>query len=570
MSVLRRIKFKLIYLITTPFRLFRQRTIVQLMVSHVAVVLLTFLLLNVFAVAVLVGWLPGRSLVGFESASQDFFLGERTRSLALWIDTDDIVEQYGALDGPEARAELDRLLQMIVNNEVPGYVTESASNPASRGIIAFGVPEAALITDPEGTILATSDPALGEVGQPAHSITSGVTRNAILEALEQRERAANPEATTVTVRATGDITSAAAPIFNESQEIDGYLVFKGYPLPTIFAQARGELLKTTILAVLQTSGIYVIPAMLVALPFAYWQSRSTSRRLERLANLADAFADGDLHTRIRVTRRDEIGRLAERFNEMGVRIEQDARSRRAFLSNVSHELRTPVAVIQGTVERLQEKRCKTPEEAEQAIALVSLETQNLSRLIDDLSTLGRLEEAKLRLDLQPVDAHEIVDMAVKGLKNMAWSQRKVSVENIVPPDLPPVFADPGRLRQVVHNLLFNALRHTPEGGLVVVQGAVGGDMVEISVSDTGIGIPPEKLDEIFNRYYQVEIAKRVREGSGLGLHIVRQLVEAQGGTITVDSVVGKGTTFRFTVPLAPKQSHRAPLRLSRREPAAER
>src|SRR5690606_24819712 len=132
------------------------------------------------------------------------------------------------------------------------------------------------------------------------------------------------------------------------------------------------------------------------------------------------------------------------------------------------------------------------------------------------------------------------------------------------------FADPGRLRQVVHNLLFNALRHTPEGGLVVVQGAVGGDMVEISVSDTGIGIPPEKLDEIFNRYYQVEIAKRVREGSGLGLHIVRQLVEAQGGTITVDSVVGKGTTFRFTVPLAPKQSHRAPLRLSRREPAAER
>lgn len=570
MSVLRRIKFKLIYLITTPFRLFRQRTIVQLMVSHVAVVLLTFLLLNVFAVAVLVGWLPGRSLVGFESASQDFFLGERTRSLALWIDTDDIVEQYGALDGPEARTELDRLLQMIVNNEVPGYVTESASNPASSGIIAFGVPEAALITDPEGTILATSDPALGEVGQPAHSITSGVTRNAILEALEQRERAANPEATTVTVRATGDITSAAAPIFNESQEIDGYLVFKGYPLPTIFAQARGELLKTTILAVLQTSGIYVIPAMLVALPFAYWQSRSTSRRLERLANLADAFADGDLHTRIRVTRRDEIGRLAERFNEMGVRIEQDARSRRAFLSNVSHELRTPVAVIQGTVERLQEKRCKTPEEAEQAIALVSLETQNLSRLIDDLSTLGRLEEAKLRLDLQPVDAHEIVDMAVKGLKNMAWSQRKVSVENIVPPDLPPVFADPGRLRQVVHNLLFNALRHTPEGGLVVVQGAVGGDMVEISVSDTGIGIPPEKLDEIFNRYYQVEIAKRVREGSGLGLHIVRQLVEAQGGTITVDSVVGKGTTFRFTVPLAPKQSHRAPLRLSRREPAAER
>ncbi|HYH12055.1 MAG TPA: HAMP domain-containing sensor histidine kinase [Thermomicrobiales bacterium] len=567
MSVLRRVKYKLLYLITTPYRLFRQRTIVQLMVSHVAVVLLTFLLLNVFAVAVLVGWLPGRTLIGFETASQDFFLGERTRSLALWIDTDDVVEQYGALDTPEARAELDRVLEMIVNNEVPGYITDHASNLASGGIIAFGVPEAAVITDDAGTILATSDPTLGAVGQPASTITNGATRSAILDAVSAGERSDNPENVGVTVQVSGDITSAAAPIFNEDEGIDGYLVFKGYPLPVIFEQARGEILRDTILAVLQTSGIYAIPAILVALPFAYWQSRTTSRRLERLANLADAFADGDLHTRIRVSRRDEIGRLAERFNEMGSRIEQEARSRRAFLSNVSHELRTPVAVIQGTIERLQDKRCETPEEAEQAVALVNLETHNLTRLIDDLSTLGRLEEAKLRLDLQSTDAHEIVDMAVNGLKNMAWTQRKVSVENIVPTDLPAVFADPGRLRQVVHNLLFNALRHTPEGGLVVVQGAVGGDMVEISVSDTGIGIPPEKLKEIFNRYYQVEMAKRVREGSGLGLHIVQQLVEAQGGTISVDSTVGKGTTFRFTVPLAPKQSHRTPLRLARRDPA---
>lgn len=565
MSFLRRLKYKLLYIITTPFRLFRQRTVVQLMVSHVAVVLLTFLLLNVFAVAVLLGWLPGRSLIGFETASQDFFLGERTRSLALWIDTDDITQQYGSLDSPEGRAELDRLLDMIVNNEVPGYVTEDASSPGPGGIIAFGVPEAAFITDATGTILATSDPSMGTVGQPASTISNGLTRGVLLDAVSNGERSDNAKDVSVTVQVSGDVTSAAAPIFNDEEGIDGYLVFKGYPLPTIFEQARGQILRDTVLAVLQTSGIYVIPAIMVALPFAYWQSRTTSRRLERLANLADAFADGDLHTRIRVSRRDEIGRLAERFNEMGVRIEHDARSRRAFLSNVSHELRTPVAVIQGTIERLQDKRCKTPEEAEQAIALVNLETHNLTRLIDDLSTLGRLEEAKLRLDLQPVDAYEIVDMAVKGLKNMAWTQRKVSVENIVPTDLPAVFADPGRLRQIVHNLLFNALRHTPEGGLVVVQGAVGGDVVEISVSDTGIGIPPEKLDQIFNRYYQVEIAKRVREGSGLGLHIVQQLVEAQGGTISVDSTVGKGTTFRFTVPLAPKQSHRTPLRLARRD-----
>ena len=557
MTFLRHLFSKLLYLIDTPVRLFRQRTIVQLMVSHVAVVLLTFVLLNVIAVAVLVGWMPGRSLIGLETASQDFFLGERTRSLALWIDTDDITAQYGSLDTPEAQAEMERLLRMIVNNEVPGYETSGASNPAAGGIISFGVPQAAFITDAGGRILATTDPALAPVGEPVSGVTDTAVRDALIDAVDEQRDRRRPGGVSYSVQVDGDITGAAAPIFNEQETIDGFLAFQGYPLPVIFEQARSEIIGETAMAVLRTSWIYAIPALLVAVPFAYLQARSTSRRLERLANLADAFADGDLHTRIRVSRRDEVGRLAERFNEMGVRIEEDARARRAFLSNVSHELRTPVAIIQGTVERLHERKCTTGAEAEQAISLVTLESHNLTRLIDDLSTLGRLEEAKLRLELQPVDAHAVVGVAVTGLKQMAWTQRKVSIENIVPTDLPPAFADPGRLRQVVHNLLFNALRHTPEGGLIVVQGAISGDTMELSVSDTGVGIPPEKLKEVFTRYYQVEMPQRVREGSGLGLHIVQQLVEAQGGTITVESAVGKGTTFRFTLPLASGNTSKA-------------
>lgn len=556
MSLLRTAISKLLCLLWTPIRLFRQRAIVQLMVSHVAVVLITFLLLNAVVVAVIVGWLPGRSLIGLEIASQDFLLGERTRSLAFWIDTEDIIEEYGSLDTPEAQAELDRLLSMIVNNEVPGYSSETASVSDTGGLIAFGLPKAAVIVGTDGTVLATSDASLGEVGQPASAVTDPAVRDALVESIELHGNPDESTGASFTVRVDGDVTGAAAPIFDDNEVTDAYLAFQGYPLPEVFETARKEILRETSLAVLTTSWIYLAPAILVAIPFAYWQSRSTSRRLERLAHLADAFADGDLHTRVRVSRHDEIGRLAERFNEMGVQIEEDARSRRAFLSNISHELRTPVAIIQGTVERLQSRNGDSTAEIERAISLVNLEAQNLTRLIDDLSTLGRLEEAKLRLDLHPVDVHALVGDTVKELKAMAWSQRKVSMENIVPPDLPPAFADAGRLRQIIHNLLFNALRHTPEGGLIVVQAATSGDMMEISVSDTGIGIPPETLEQVFNRYFQVERHKRNREGSGLGLFIVQQLVEAQGGTISVDSTVGKGTTFRFTLPISATSTSR--------------
>ena len=533
------------HIVTKPFRLYRQRTIFQLVASHLAVVLITFILLNVLAVAVITGWLPGRDLVGLEQASQDFYLGERTRGHASWIDTDQLIAEYGSLD---AQAELDRLLRIIVANEVPGYNPPEAVD-ADRSI-ALGIPDAAVITDPTGVVIATSDPALGQIGDAAWEITGPAVSDAITASMRLEGGPDDSSGVAYTMRISGDVTGAAAPIFNGDGGVAGYLAFQGYPLPAIYSQVRTEILKETALAVVTTSWIYIIPAVLVALPFAWLQSRGTSRRLEKLAHLADAFADGDLHTRIRVVKRDEIGRLAERFNEMGSRIETGDREHRAFLSNVSHELRTPVAIIQATVERLQDRKCETAEEATQAIDLVNLETRNLTRLIDDLSTLGRLEEATLRLDLQPVCVYGVADEAVSGLKKLAWTQRKVSVENIVSPDLPHAFGDSSRLRQIIHNLLFNALRHTPEGGLVVVRAGLVGDEIEICVSDTGIGMPPETLERIFDRYYQAELATRSHDGSGLGLHIVQQLVQAQGGKITVESEVGKGTTFMFTLPRA--------------------
>jgi signal transduction histidine kinase len=538
-------------LLTAPVRRFRQRTIAQLMVSHVAVVLITFLLLNVLVFAVMLGWLPGRQLFGLQDASQDMFLGERTRAMAVWLDVDDIIAEHGSLDAPAAREALDAQLARIITNDVPGYELSESATAGSVNAY-WGVPRVALATDATGVVVASTDPDVAAPGEPIEEIGRAGLRRAIGHSMDLDGKPDPWSGIAYSITIEGDVTSAATPIFTRDGTIVGYLAFQGYPLPEILSDARTQVLREIASSLLKTSWIYLIPAILVAIPFAYLQARSTSRRLERLAHLADAFADGDLHTRLKITRRDEIGRLAERFNEMGIRIEEDARSRRTFLSNVAHELRTPVAIIQGTAEQLEAGSLRTQEEKDRAIGLVHLEIQSLTRLIDDLSTLGRLEEAKLRLDLQPIDTHAIAGDAVRGLKQAAWRQRKVSIENLVPPDLPLAFADPGRVRQIVHNLLFNALRHTPEGGLVVVQGAVAGGFVELSVSDTGIGIPPEQLEHVFNRYYQAELSER-REGSGLGLHIVQQLVQAQGGTIAVQSDVGEGTTFRFTLPLSARQ-----------------
>jgi signal transduction histidine kinase len=138
----------------------------------------------------------------------------------------------------------------------------------------------------------------------------------------------------------------------------------------------------------------------------------------------------------------------------------------------------------------------------------------------------------------------------EGIRNLAWNQSRVSIESLIPPDLPTVLADETRVKQIVNNLLYNALRHTPEGGLIVLQARPLGDMVQVSTSDTGRGIPPEALPNVFERYFQAERDERHVEGTGLGLSIVKQLVEAHGGTIWVESEIGQGTTFRFTLPQA--------------------
>lgn len=282
-------------------------------------------------------------------------------------------------------------------------------------------------------------------------------------------------------------------------------------------------------------------------------ARRITRPLEAMEDASEAMANGHLNRRVEVQSEDEIGRLARRFNSLAERLETLDKQRRDFVANISHDLRTPLAIIQGHLEaQLDEPDAsRLPPETVEAFHAIEHESQTLAKLIDDLFTLTRLEEATLPMAAVTVDVVHLVELAVSGIRPYALQQSRVSVHSALPSDLPAVRADPTRVKQIVNNLLHNAVRHTPQGGLVMVNGAVqeDGRQLAISVSDTGVGIAPEDLPRIFDRFYRGE-STRNAGSTGLGLSIVKQLVEAQGGRVSAASALGEGTTIRFTLPIS--------------------
>jgi signal transduction histidine kinase len=182
--------------------------------------------------------------------------------------------------------------------------------------------------------------------------------------------------------------------------------------------------------------------------------------------------------------------------------------------------------------------------------IVQAEIDRLSHLIEDLFALATNEAGGLPLTLAPVDVGAVVAEAVESVREVARRERQVTVINGVPDDLPPVLADRQRVGQVLANLLRNALRYTPAGGLVSVSAEPQPAHVLVSVADTGLGIPPEALPHLFDRFYRADAARdRDSGGAGLGLAIVRELVEAMGGRVGVESKLGQGSRFWFTLPI---------------------
>jgi two-component system phosphate regulon sensor histidine kinase PhoR len=226
------------------------------------------------------------------------------------------------------------------------------------------------------------------------------------------------------------------------------------------------------------------------------------------------------------------------------------RVRRDFVANVSHEFKTPLTAIQGFAETLLAGALAEPENSRRFVEIIREHAARLARLTDDLLKLSSIEAGKLELELRAVNAAELVASCLETTR-LAAAAKRLRLEAAAPADLPPVRADQNRLREVLQNLLDNAVQYTPEGGVIRVEAARDGDAVVFTVADTGIGIPVAEQGRIFERFYRVDAA-RSREvgGTGLGLSIARHIVEAHGGRIWVESQVGAGSRFFFSVPIA--------------------
>lgn len=267
--------------------------------------------------------------------------------------------------------------------------------------------------------------------------------------------------------------------------------------------------------------------------------------IEELTTAARKMADGHLDQRVRVKADDEISALAVSFNNMADSLERAERLRRNMVSDVAHELRTPLSNIQGYMEGL---RDGVIEPRAQLFDSLYSESQLLTRLVDDLQTLTLAEAGQLRLRPEICNVTRLVQDVCATFKDNRGQSHTLHVRADTEH---PVFhnIDPDRIKQVLANLLANAVEHTPAGGTIVVEVAQGVSETTVSVVDNGSGIAPQHLPYVFERFYRADPSRtRATGGTGIGLSIVRQLVEAHGGKVSASSELGKGSRFVFSLP----------------------
>lgn len=307
-----------------------------------------------------------------------------------------------------------------------------------------------------------------------------------------------------------------------------------------------------------------VVALFISTVLGLLLARTLTAPLRRLALAAQAIAGGDLSQRVPVQGAVETQVVSRSFNQMAENLEQAEQLRRNLVADVAHELRTPLTVIQGNLQALLDGVFPL-ERAE--IAAIYDETLLLSRLVNDLGELARAEAGQLHLQVLEIELAGVVARAMAGFAPAAEAKH-VDLQVDLPVSLPPVLADPDRLGQVLRNLLSNALRHTPEDGVVKLSAALrisagppalaepgagptassGASQVVVKVADSGPGLAPEDLPYVFERFWRSDRARsRDKGGSGLGLAITRYLVEAMGGEIGVVSKPGQGSEFWFTL-----------------------
>jgi len=271
------------------------------------------------------------------------------------------------------------------------------------------------------------------------------------------------------------------------------------------------------------------------------------RPVEQITKTAQEIGEGDLSRRIDVKTNDELGKLASTLNEMIGRLEEAFNRQRQFTADASHELRTPLAIMQAEATLALSKE-RTEDDYRKSLETISQESSYMSSVIGKLLFLARSDAGKEQLTFENVDIKNLIVELSTNIEALAQDKSiKFTVdaqESLI------VNGDKVKLRQLFINILENAIRYTPNDGNISVSAVKKDENALVAISDTGIGIPPEHLPHIFERFYRVDKARsRAEGGVGLGLAIAKYIAESHGGKIKLESQIGKGTTFRITIPL---------------------
>jgi signal transduction histidine kinase len=329
---------------------------------------------------------------------------------------------------------------------------------------------------------------------------------------------------------------------------------------------------TTIALILITS----IPMLGLSFLFSYLLARGLTRRLESLSGVATSIASGNLDQRVPVTAGNEVGRLAEDVNRMADHLQttmgelQAARAqsdealrlRQELVANISHELRTPLATMRAHLETVTMRDWLTAGVAPAGgggdvpvpaptLQVLQAETERLEALVDDLFALSRAQAGAIEMRLEAVDVADLVEEIAASMQPLAQREGRIALSAEILHRPLWARADRSRLQQILANLIRNAVRYTPDGGIIVMSVSRQAEWILVTVADTGEGISAEQLPEIFDRFYRADPARsRATGGAGLGLAIVREFVELMGGRVEVESVVGEGTRFHVSLPSA--------------------
>lgn len=298
-------------------------------------------------------------------------------------------------------------------------------------------------------------------------------------------------------------------------------------------------------------------ALTVSFIVSYFISRSISGPLARITAASKQMAQGNYDVYIPIKGEDEVGRLSEAFNQMAQQVSTSQRTMKDLLANVSHELKTPLTSIQGFSQAILDDVVTEEQDIKDYSRLVYEEAQRMRGLVDDLLLLSQIESGQVLMEHRRVDLAQLLE---HSMERFQWSIKEAGIESGVYLErLPDVIGDARRLEQVFSNLLQNAVRHTPQGGLIAISAkTIAGGHVSISVHNTGSYIPKEDIARVFERFFQVDRARTRKGGSsGLGLSIVKEIVEAHGGTVRAVSSEERGTEFIVVLPNANSPEARA-------------